>query len=362
MRKKTVIILFLLLILFYVPQLKAKEKQLNIEGFRKKLEQVKAYKPVNTEIQKAYVNTFSERYVVSPGDSLSISILGEPEVSQDKVLVKCDGYVNVHPIGEVRVGGFNVDEVKKILAARLSTYFIDPIVSVHVNNTHTPKIYIYGAVQKPGLYQHYKKGEIAESRNFMPPTLASVIADAGGIEYNADLENVQVINRKTGNKKAYNLLNLIRNGDSTQDIYLSSGDAVYIPAKQTNTWLSDRDFLLISSSSIAPKEFPVRVQGAVKNPGVHFLTTRSPGLNTAIASSKGFTRHARIDAVKIVRTAPAGNTSTLIVDSSKNDVVLRPNDTIDVFDKRKSFLGKCYGFFITLVRAAGGAGPLLLVD
>lgn len=360
MKRKTGIILFLLLILTYIPHLKAEENRLNVDNFRKQLKKVNSAGNVNTK--KAGIKTFSNRYIVSPGDSLSVSVLGEPEISQDDVLVKCDGYINVHPVGEVRVAGFNVDEVKGILAARLKKYFVEPIVSVHVANTHVPKIYIYGAIQKPGLYQHYKEGNIAKALNSMPLTLASVIAEAGGIKYNADIENIQVINDKTGTKRTYNLLNLIKNGDAAQDIYLSSGDRVFVPFSKTNAMLSDEDFLLVSGSSIAPEEFPVRVKGAVKSPGVHFLTSRSPGVNTAIAASEGFTFNAKKDAVKIHRVTPAGNISTLIVDPAKNDVVLRPNDTIDVYDKRTSVLGKIHRFFMTLVSAAGGSSSWLLVD
>lgn len=343
MRKAAGVILFFLLILIYIPQLKAGEFGVQ-------------------QLKRAHIETFSDRYTLSPGDTLNISVLGEQELAQDKVLVKYDGYINMHPVGEIKVAGFNVDEVKAILAAQLSKYFIDPIVSVHVNSIHIPKVYIYGAVQKPGLYQHYKDGEISEAGNYMPPTLASVIADAGGIKYSADLENIQVINNKTGKKRTHNLLKLIRNGDSTQDIYLSSGDTVFIPVKQFPK-LSDRDFLLISSSSIAPEKFPVRVIGAVKKPGVHLLTTKSPGINTAIAASEGFKLTAKTEAVKIHRVTHSGAVSTVVIDPSVQDVVLRPNDTIDVYDKRKGISSKIYRFFLSLVSAAGGAaGSLVALD
>ncbi len=359
MREIAGIILFFMLVLMYIPQLKAGEiDPVDIVKFRQQLKNVNSAQ----EVQKAHIQTFSDRYMVSPGDTLNISVLGEQELEQEKILVKYDGYINVHPVGEIKVAGFNVDEVKTILAAQLSKYFIDPIVSVHVNSIHIPKIYIHGAVQKPGLYQHYKDGEISEAGNYMPPTLAGVIADAGGIKYSADLENIQVVNRRTGKKRTYNLLNLIKNGDSSQDIYLSSGDTVFIPARQ-NIWLSDSDFLLISSSSIAPEDFPVKVVGAVKKPGVHFLTTKSPGINTAIAASEGFRLSAKTEAVKIHRVTNSGAVSTIVIDPSVQDIVLRPNDTINVYDKRKGVSSKIYRFFLSLVGAAGrAAGPLVALD
>jgi len=355
MKRKTGFILLLLLILIYIPHLKAEENTINVEKFRKKLEEVNSYSSADKNVKKAYVETFSNRYVITPGDTLNISVLGESELNRNEVLVKCDGYINVHPIGEVKVAGFNIDEVREILAGRLSTYFVDPVVTVNIDRAHVPKIYIYGAVQEPGLYHHrYEAG--AHSDAGTPPTIASVIANAGGIDYDADLENVQVIDRETGQKRRYNLLKLIKSGDPSQDAYLSSGDTVFIPTKPHGIQLSDNDFLLVSGSSIAPDEFPVRVRGAVQKPGVHLLNTRSPGLNTALAASQGFTFNAKTDAVKIHRLTPTGSLSTIIADPSKYDIVLRPNDIIDVYDKRTSLTGKSFDFCKNTFGTAGGFG------
>ena len=343
MIKKTGIILFLFLFFFYIQPLKAAKTSSGTA-------------PADKEIAKGYIQSFSDRYVVSPGDAVNVSVFGEPDLTQKEILVKSDGYINVQPIGEVKIAGFNIDEVKDILTAQLKKYFVDPIVSVQLSNTHIPNIYVYGAVQKPGLCQYYKAGENNIFRNSTPPTLADVITNAGGIAYNADIEKVQVINRRTRKKRTYNLFKLIKNGDLTQDIYLTSEDTVFIPTLKTNAQLSDRDFLLISRSSIAPDGFPVRVRGAVRNPGVHYLTAKSPGINTALASSQGFTIDAKTNAVKIQRVTPHGNLSTIIVDPSKNDIVLRPNDIIDVYDTRRGFKGKTASFFNTLFHSAGGFG------
>ncbi len=344
MIKKIGIIFFVFSLFFYTQSLKAKENNLT------------AKKLNNEEITKGYIQTFSDRYIVSPGDTVDVSIFGEPDLIQNKILVKSDGYINVHPIGEIKVAGFNIDEVKDILTARLTKYFVNPIVSVRLNNTHISNIYVYGAVQRPGLSNYYKKEGNSEFRNSTPPTLADAITNAGGIAYNADIKKVRVINRRTGKKRTYNLFNLIKSGDLSQDIYLTSDDTVFIPALKTNAQLSDKDFLLISGSSIAPKSFPVRVMGAVKNPGVYYLTAESPNLNTAIASSRGFTINAKIDAVKIQRVTPQGNLSTIIADPSKNDVVLRPNDIIAVYDTRRGLKGKTVSFFNKTFNSAGGFG------
>ena len=332
MKSKIGIFVFLIFLLFASD---VQAEALDIEGFREKLNQAAQEEE---EVKKAQISTFSGRYIVSPGDVINIFVFGEPELTQREIPVKCDGYVNLHPVGEIRVAGFNTDEVRTILTEKLKAFFVNPIVSVYISNMHTPKIYIYGAVQNPGLFNR-------KSDSSTPATLANLISNAGGITYNADLKHIQVKNAKTGRKNTYNLIEMIRRGDPTNDVYLGSGDTVFVPVNRTNAQLSDEDFVLISSSSIAPKSFPVRVRGAVNRPGTHFLTSRSPSINTALTSSEGFTIDANIKAVKVKRMTPVGNLSTIVVNPSENDLVLRPNDIICVLDKRRTVFGKGVRFF-----------------
>lgn len=64
-------------------------------------------------------------------------------------LVRTDGIVNLPMIGNVKVEGFTISEVEKVIQQIASTYFKDPIVKVNILNF---KVSILGEVNSPGEY------------------------------------------------------------------------------------------------------------------------------------------------------------------------------------------------------------------
>ena len=64
-------------------------------------------------------------------------------------LVRTDGIVNLPMIGNVKVEGFTISEVEKVIQQIASTYFKDPIVKVNILNF---KVSILGEVNNPGEY------------------------------------------------------------------------------------------------------------------------------------------------------------------------------------------------------------------
>jgi len=329
-------------------------KTVDVEKFRQDLEAVTQGDPSIKTTLKAKVKTLSTKYLLSPGDSISLSVYGEPEFTQPDVLVRPDGYATIEPFGEVQVAGLSIDEVTGDLKTKFKTYLLDPKISVKVNNLHSAKVYIYGAVQRPGLYQQ----ELVKSREeangntaqIIPEmTVASIVANAGGIKLNADLRHVRVTNNETGRDETVDLMKMVQNGDVNQDIYLRSGDSIFIPALDTEAQISDEDFVLISSSSLAPVNFPVRVIGAVSRPGVIDISSSSPRLNSALASSQGYTNDAKRNLVAIQRLTNKGNISTFYVNPNKNDVILRPNDLVIVPETTTSAFSKNFQFLADVI-------------
>jgi polysaccharide export outer membrane protein len=323
-------------------------KNVDVEKFKQELESLSQENPSVKAVLKAKVKTLSTRYLLSPGDSISLSVYGEPEFTQPFILVRPDGYATIEPFGEINVAGMAVDELIEELKTKLKVYLLEPKVSVKVNNLHSAKVYVYGAVQRPGLYQQSmtpnRQDNTGNTAQIIPEmTVASIIANAGGIKLNADLRNIKVINNETGRDETVDLMKLVQNGDVNQDIYLRSGDSIYIPNLSTEAQMSDEDFMLISSSSIAPVDFPVRVVGEVMKPGVHNLSSNSPRLNSALASSEGYTLNANKKLIAVQRLTNKGNVSTFYVNPNKNDVILRPNDLIIVPESSSAATSKGFG-------------------
>ncbi len=304
---------------------------------------------IKQDIFKLRVKTLDTKYLLAPGDVIDIVVYQDAEFSRNDVLIRPDGYATVVPFGEVYAAGLSIEELTEHLEDKFKKYILNPKISINIDTIKTAKVYVYGAVQHPGLYQQensISKTTAQDQRIALSPdlTIASVIKNAGGIKYNADLEKVQVINKSTGKHINIDLFKLLKEGDTRQDIYLSTGDSVYIPYLKDDLLLSDDDFQLISSSSIAPESFPVRVTGSVNKPGLYDLKSASPGLNSAIAASAGYTIDANKKMVTVYRKMPTGNVSKILINPAKTDLVLRPDDLIEVKDKKVSLAGRGFSF------------------
>ncbi|MCK7516056.1 MAG: polysaccharide biosynthesis/export family protein [Desulfobacterales bacterium] len=333
------------------------EQSLDLDEFKKELQEVAQPSMMTNQIS-GRVRTLNTRYLISPGDSISLSVYGEPEFTQPQILVRPDGYATIEPFGEVYAAGYDVNELSGSLKERFKTYLLEPKISLKINSLHSPRVYIYGAVQKPGLYQQeritVRDEQVGSSSSIIPQlSIASVISNAGGIVYNADLRHVRVTNNESGRNETIDLMRLIADGDVTQDVYLRSGDSIYVPYLDTSAQISDKDFTLISSSTPMPTSFPVRVIGAVMRPGIQSVTSASPRLNSAIAASQGYTLDANRKLVTVQRLTPQGNVATFFVDPNKNDVILRPNDIVIVPDKRTSVASRGFDFLNNVVAPFG---------
>lgn len=340
---------------------------IDIESFRQELSRVSSAEAQNqgAELLRGRVKTLNTRYLISPGDTIALSVYGEPDFAQPEILVRPDGYATIEPFGEMNIAGVDIDNLTSRLREKFKNYLLDPKISVKLTNMHTAKVYIYGAVQKPGLYQQERidKRDVTTGRviTVIPEmTVASVIANAGGIKYDADLRHVKITNNETGKDSEVNLMRMLETGDTSQDVFLRSGDSIYIPSVEGYGQISDRDFTLISSSSIAPAEFPVRVIGAVNRPGSYNLTSASPRLNSAIAQSEGFTLYANKNVVTVQRLTPQGNISTFYVNPAKNDLILRPNDIVIVPDKTTAVASRGMEFATNVFRPFGGFADAFL--
>ncbi|MDD3012723.1 MAG: polysaccharide biosynthesis/export family protein [Candidatus Gastranaerophilales bacterium] len=329
-------------------------KTVDVEKFKQDLEAAAQETPSVRAALKAKVKTLSTRYLLSPGDSISLSVYGESDFAQPDILVRPDGFATIEPFGEINVAGLSVDELTDTLKTKFKTYLLAPKVSVKVNTLHSAKIYVYGAVQRPGLYQQAatqtRLNANGNSAQIIPEmTVASIISNAGGIKLNADLRHIRVINNETNRDETVDLMKMVQHGDVNQDIYLRSGDSIYIPSLDTEAQISDDDFMLISSSSLAPVDFPVRVTGAVSKPGVYNVSSNSPRLNSALAFSQGYTPEAKKNLVAIQRLTNKGNVSTFYVNPNKNDVILRPNDLIVVPETSSSAASKSFGLIADIL-------------
>lgn len=118
------------------------------------------------------------QYSIGPGDMISVSVFGEPDLSVAKVKVGSNGNISIPLIGQVGVKGQTVSQLEARLESLLKAgYMKDPKVTVAILD-YRP-FYVYGEVRKPGGYP-YKDGL----------TVEKAIALAGGFTPRASKRKV----------------------------------------------------------------------------------------------------------------------------------------------------------------------------
>lgn len=92
-------------------------------------------------------------YQIGPEDLLEISVLEAPDLNRT-VRVSDDGAISLALLGSIQAAGLSTRELQADLQDRLrQTYMKDPQVSVFVQEMRSHPVSVFGAVEKPGVYQ-----------------------------------------------------------------------------------------------------------------------------------------------------------------------------------------------------------------
>ncbi len=133
-------------------------------------------------------------YVLAPGDSVSITVFREPDLTTQGRLSR-DGTINVPLIGVVRLAGKNTNEAAAQITTLLGKgYLIHPQVSVSILDYAKLKFTVLGQVASPGAF------EVAADQSI---DLLTAIARAGGFTRIADSSNVVVRRIVNGQEETF---------------------------------------------------------------------------------------------------------------------------------------------------------------
>jgi len=92
-------------------------------------------------------------YQIGPEDLLEISVLEAPDLNRT-VRVSDDGTISLALLGSLQAAGMSTRELQADLQERLRRrYMKDPQVSVFVQEMRSHPVSVFGAVEKPGVYQ-----------------------------------------------------------------------------------------------------------------------------------------------------------------------------------------------------------------
>jgi len=158
-------------------------------------------------------------YLVQPGDLLEVSVWRE-EYLEREVAVQPDGMISFPLAGVLQAAGRNVGNIQEAVAARLSQFIPDPVVTVSIKEIRGNRIYVIGQVQRPGQF-------------IMNPTIDIVqaLALAGGTTPFAELNDIRVLRRTGTQLRAieFRYGDVEKGRNLQQNIILQSGDVIIVP-------------------------------------------------------------------------------------------------------------------------------------
>jgi polysaccharide export outer membrane protein len=173
-------------------------------------------------------------YTLGAGDSVRISVYDNPDLSQD-VTLAADGAFQYPLIGRVQAGGLTVRQLEALLTQRLADgYLVSPQVGVTVGQYKSQHVYVIGAVKAPGAYPLQRQA-----------TLLEILSQVGGPTSEAGFEVIVVrATDQDGSPSAtpdltvaaarqtavHVQLEQLLAGRLPQQVFLSDGDVVYVPA------------------------------------------------------------------------------------------------------------------------------------
>lgn len=320
---------------------------------------------VPASLIRGRISSQAARYILGPGDEISIKIRDLKKYDQN-LTIRPDGYGTIHPFGEVKLIGTDIQGLQDWLKEKFKYYLLDPQVTVSVETMRPALIYVSGAVNKPGTYQFLRQG--LNNSNVVGPgyekveiTLTNVLTKAGGINDHADIDHVKVVHASTGYEETYNLRNFLQTG-VTEDIWLLPGDSIIVP--EMDQAMDPETFKLVSRSNFYKDKFPVVVLGAVRNQGEVQLDPTNNSLNAAVSLAGGFVKGISAeDQIVVQRPTNNGRFNRWVVDRTRDNLALLPGDVIYVTHSKMSTVRDVLATLTAISQPFFfGAGGLNFVD
>jgi polysaccharide biosynthesis/export protein len=160
-----------------------------------------------------------DRYLVQPGDVLTVSVWKEKDLQGD-VLVRPDGGMSFPLTGDLDASGKSVEQLRLEITGRLKSYIPDPVVTVAIKQIGGNQIYVLGKVNKPGQFPFST-----------PVDVMQALSLAGGTTPFAALNDIVILRRQDGRLEAlrFRYAQVEQGKDLAQNVLLRSGDTVVVP-------------------------------------------------------------------------------------------------------------------------------------
>ena len=166
----------------------------------------------------------NDEYVIGAGDSLSIFVYHNPDLSEPGVAVRPDGRISTPLINDLTAAGKTPTQLAHDIEEKLKKYIQDPLVTVIVRGFVGPadrQVKVIGEATDP---------EAIPYRDGM--TLLDVMIATRGMTKYAAGNRAVIIRREAEGKHEtlhVHLNDLLKDGDITQNVAMQPGDTLIIP-------------------------------------------------------------------------------------------------------------------------------------
>jgi len=155
-------------------------------------------------------------YVLGPGDTLEVQLIGE-RGGRHTLTVNRDGRVDFPNLGPIAVAGMRFPEAKEMLERRVSEQMIGMRASVTMGSLRSIRIFVLGEAERPGSYTVSGLS-----------TITNALFASGGVKPVGSLRNIQL--KRNGNVVArLDFYDLLLHGNTRGDVRLLPGDVIFIP-------------------------------------------------------------------------------------------------------------------------------------
>ena len=161
-------------------------------------------------------------YLIGPGDTVSINVWRNPEVSQS-VPVRPDGKITTPLVEDLPASGKTATQLARDIEKVLGKYIQQPVVTVIVTGfigPYTEQIRVIGQAAKPQALP-YKQDM----------SLMDVLIAVGGITEFASGNKASILRMVDGKQQSFGvrLNDLIKKGDVSANTPMRPGDVLVIP-------------------------------------------------------------------------------------------------------------------------------------
>jgi len=111
------------------------------------------------EQQEEIASRSSNEYRIQEGDILKVAFSYQSDLNQNDIVVLPDGAVSLMGVDRIAVAGLTMTEADSLVTQAYSRDYLDPNLSIIIQETQGRRVYVMGEVRNPGMH-HLPAGGI----------------------------------------------------------------------------------------------------------------------------------------------------------------------------------------------------------